>query len=174
MKQSKYLLYIALALSAASCSKTIARKEVNPNVPGSVPPQLVLGTLLTDMSGTGSQGSLGGVNSWGEVAQWDQYHCQNYDYYGNNIYSWAANSASFDPYLVMQNVRQMDQEATARGAAAVNAYEAVGRFVKAYYYYNLTSMYGDVPLDDALGGPKNITPAYTSQENVFGYVLNEL
>lgn len=174
MKQSKYIFVITIALAAASCSKTITRKEANPNVPGSVPPQLILGTLLTDMSGTGGQGSLGGVNSWGEVAQWDQYHCQNYDYYGNNIYSWAANSASFDPYLVMQNVKQMDMETVSRGVAALNPYEAVGRFVKAYYYYNLTSMYGDVPLTEALEGPENTTPAYTPQEQVFAYVLSEL
>src|SRR6202000_2056395 len=90
MQQSKYLLYIAFALTAASCSKTIERKELNPNVPASVPPQLILGTLLNDIAGNGPQGSLGGIISWSNVGDWDQYHCQNYDYYGNNIYSWAA------------------------------------------------------------------------------------
>jgi Starch-binding associating with outer membrane len=174
MNKSKYLLYLLIVLAGASCTKTIDSKEPNPNVPSSVPPQLILGTLLNDMSGNGPQGSLGGINSWGNVGDWDQYHCQNYDYYGNNIYSWAANSASFDPYLVMQNEKQMETEATTRGAAAVNPYEAVGRFVKAYYYYNLTSMYGDVPLENALEGALNTTPTYTPQEQVFAYILNEL
>jgi len=143
-------------------------------VPASVPPQLILGTVLNDMAGNGPQGSLGGILPWGNVGDWNQYHCQNYDYYGNNIYSWAAVNSSFDPYLVMQNVKQMGQEALSRGAAAVNPYEAVGRFVKAYYYYNLTSMFGDVPLNDALEGPQNTTPAYTAQEQVFAYILNQL
>jgi hypothetical protein len=174
MKQSKYLFYIAIALVAASCTKTINSKATNPNVPGSVPPQLILGTLLTDISGTGSQGSLGGVNSWDNVGDWDQYHCQNYDYYGDNIYRWTANSASFDPYLVMQNEKQMEAEAKSRGAADVNPYVAVGRFVKAYYYYNLTSLFGDVPLGDALTGPENTTPTYTPQEKVFAWILSEL
>ncbi len=160
MKQAKYFIYILIILAATSCNKTISRRENNPNVPGSVPPQLILGTLLNDMAGNGSQGSLGGINSWGSVAQWDQYHCQNYDYYGNNIYSWQSNNASFDPYLVMQNEKQMEMEAASRGAAAVNPYEAIGRFVKAYYYYNLTSLYGDVPMETALEGPKNTTPTY--------------
>ncbi|HXB34972.1 MAG TPA: SusD/RagB family nutrient-binding outer membrane lipoprotein [Puia sp.] len=174
MNKSKYLFYILIALAAASCSKTIDSKQTNPNVPSSVPPQLILGTLLNDMSGNGPQGSLGGINSWGNVGDWNQYHCQNYDYYGNNIYSWAANNASFDPYLVMQNEKQMELEATTRGTAAVNPYEAIGRFVKAYYYYNLTSLYGDVPLQGALEGALNTTPAYTPQEQVFAYILNEL
>ena len=78
-----------------------------------------------------------------------------------------------DPYLVMQNEKQMELEATT-GARSPNPYEAVGRFVKAYYYYNLTSLYGDVPLTDALQGALNTTPAYTPQEQVFVYILNEL
>ena len=69
---------------------------------------------MTDISGTGSAGDLGGINSWDNVQDWNQYHCQNYDYYGNNIYSWT--NGSFDPYLVLKNVVQMEKEATSRGA----------------------------------------------------------
>ncbi|MGZ3901840.1 MAG: SusD/RagB family nutrient-binding outer membrane lipoprotein, partial [Bacteroidia bacterium] len=137
-----------------------------------VPPDLILGTVLTDISGTGSAGRLGGINSWDNVHAWNQYHCQNYDYYGNNIYSWT--NGSFDQYLVIKNVVQMEQEATSRGASNVNPYEAVGRFIRAYYYYNSTSLFGDVPLTEALQASKNSTPAYTPQEQVFQYVLNEL
>jgi Starch-binding associating with outer membrane len=173
-RMKQYFFYILIVMAGASCTKTIDSKQTDPNVPGSVPPQLILGTLLNDISGNGSQGSLGGINSWGNVGDWDQYHCQNYDYYGNNIYSWYATDASFDPYLVMQNEKQMELEATSRGTAALNPYEAVGRFIKAYYYYNLTSMYGDVPLATALQGPENTTPTYTPQEQVFAYILSEL
>src|ERR1700685_288191 len=140
MKQLKYIFCIVLwAGIAGSCSKKIQTLQVDPNDPTSVPPNLILGTVLNDMSGTGTDGSLGGINSWGEVAQWNQYHCQNYNYYGNNIYSWT--SGSFDPYLALKNVVQMEKEVTSRGGAAVNPYEAVGRFISAYYYYNLTSMF---------------------------------
>ncbi len=164
-----------MALSAMlvlSCNKQIQEKQVNPNNPASVPPNLILGTVLTDLSGTGSQGHLGGINSWDNVQDWNQYHCQNYDYYGNNIYSWS--DGSFEPYLVLKNVVQMEKEAAARGAAVVNPLEAVGRFIRAYYFYNLTSLFGDVPLTEALQAPANSTPAYSSQKDVFKYVLNEL
>jgi hypothetical protein len=165
-------LIIAGVFLMISCNKQILEKQINPNNPTSVPPNLVLGTVLTDISGTGSAGDLGGINSWSNVQAWNQYHCQNYDYYGNNIYSWT--NGSFDPYLVLKNVVKMEQEATSRGATAVNPYEAVGRFIKAYYFYNLTSMFGDVPLTQALQAPVVSEPAYTQQEQVFEYVLNQL
>jgi len=173
MKLIKYISYLSLlAFIASSCSKKIESLQANPNNPTSVPPQLILGTVLTDISGTGSQGSLGGINSWSNVHDWNQYHCQNYNYYGNNIYSWS--NGSYDPYLVLKNVVQMNKEALSRGSAPVNPYEAVGRFIKAYYFYNLTSLFGDVPETEALDAPQNSTPTYTPQEQVFLYVLNEL
>ncbi|HEV9038477.1 MAG TPA: SusD/RagB family nutrient-binding outer membrane lipoprotein, partial [Puia sp.] len=92
--------------------------------------------------------------------------------YDNNIYTWT--NGNFDPYLVMTNVNQMQLEVTSRGGTRVNPYEAVGRFIIAYYYYNLTSLYGDVPEAQALEAPKNSNPAYTPQEQVFKYVLDQL
>ncbi len=173
MKQIKNIFLIIMgALLVVSCKKQIQEKQTDPNNPTSVPPSLILGTVLNDVAGTGNQGSLGGINSWSNVHDWNQYHCQNYNYYGNNIYSWT--NGSFDPYLVLKNVVQMENEATKRGAATVNPYEAVGKFVRAYYYYNLTSMFGDVPQADALGGAANSNPTYTPQEQVFLYVLNIL
>ena len=68
----------------------------------------------------------------------------------------------------------MENEATSRGTSALNPYEAVGRFIRAYYFYNLTSFFGDVPMSGALQGVKNSNPSYTSQEQVFLYVLNQL
>jgi hypothetical protein len=188
----KYTAYISFlflgSLLALSCTKTINSKETNPNNPTSVPPNLILGTVLTDMSGingAGTIGALGGVNSWDNVGDWNQYHCQNYNYYGNNIYSWTDASATtdnaqntsqgpFNSYLVLKNVVQMESEESSRGASKVNPYEAIGRFVRAYYYYNLTSLMGDVPQAQALESPTNSTPAYTTQEQVFAYVLSEL
>ncbi len=175
MKYLKHIItFCAGAVLMLSCKKQIEEKQVNPNDPETVPAQLILGTVLTDISGTGSAGRLGGINSWDNVHAWNQYHCQNYDYYGNNIYSWTGDNASFDPYLVMKNVDKMDSEYTSRVNEPLNPYEVIGRFVKAYYFYNLTMLFGDVPLKDALKGLNNFTPSYTDQKDVFNYVLNEL
>jgi hypothetical protein len=188
MTQKKYMAFFLSGMVLfASCSKKIATDFQNPNAPASVPAQLVLGTVLNDMSGengASSIGALGGVNSWDEVHIWNQYHCQNYDYYGNNIYSWtdastetdnAANTSEgpFNSYLVLKNVVQMEQEVVSRGGNAVNPYEAIGRFLRAYYYYNMTMLMGDVPETEALNSAV-ITPSYTPQEQVLAYALAEL
>ena len=87
MKKIKNILLVFTgALMMLSCNKQIQDKQADPNNPTTVPPSLVLGTVLFDISGSGSAGSLGNVNSWSNVHSWNQYHCQNYDYYGNNIY----------------------------------------------------------------------------------------
>src|ERR1700744_5534214 len=189
MKRIKTIfLFFAGASIILSCNKQITEKQPDPNNPASVTPQLILGTILTGMSGisgSGGTGSLGGINSWDLVHGWNQYHCQNYDYYGNNIYAWTNNSTTtdnaqytssgpFNSYLVLKNVVQMDKEGQKLDLPAANPYEAIGRFVKAYYFYNLTSLMGDVPLTDALESPTNNTPTYTPQEQVYEYVLNQL
>lgn len=172
----KYLKYIILLFLFAgifiSCDKTIKELQVNPNNATSVQPELILGTILNDMAGKGKAGALGEIDSYAVVHRWNQYHCSNFDYYGNNIYSWT--NGSFDPYLVLKNVLQMEQEAKSRGAAVVNPYEAIGRFVKAWYFYNLASLFGDVPLTEALQGLENSTPVYSSQKEVFNYALKQL
>ena len=185
MKRITYILIVVLgSMMVLSCNKTIDKLQADPNNPTSVPPSLILGTVLTDMSGTvtnasatgansGSQiGNLGGIASWDAVHRWNQYYCSNYDYYNVNTYYWQT--GPFDGYTVMKNVIQMDKEAISRGAAAVNPYEAVGRFVMAYYYYNMTSMMGDIPQIQALEGSLNPSPAYTPQKQVFQYILNTL
>lgn len=179
MKQIKYIVALfAGVVLMISCNKQITEKQTDPNRPTSVPPNLILGTLLTDISGTGSAGRLAvtgsgeGINSWDGAHRWNQYHCSNYDYYDNQIYSWT--NGSFDSYLVMKNVIQMEKETISRGVTALNPYEAIGRFIRAYYYYNLTSLFGDVPQDQALEAGTNSKPAYTPQEKVFKYVLDQL
>jgi hypothetical protein len=184
-KLKNIFLLLTGALVIVSCNKQVTADQPNPNNPTSVTPQLILGTILTSMSGlsgSGGTGSLGGIQSWDYVQQWNQYHCQNFSYSGNNIYSWVqstkkdqvANTAAgpFNSYLVLKNELQMENAINARGGSKVNPYEAIGRFVKAYYYYNMTSLMGDVPLTQALGTSQ--TPSYTPQEQVYVYVLNQL
>lgn len=191
MKRIQTIFLLLVGVSAVlSCNKQITEKQADPNNPAVVTPNLILGTALTAMSGSGPNGNSGigalsGVNSWDLVHGWNQYHCQNYDYYGDNIYAWTNNSTNtdnasntssgpFNSYLVLKNVVEMETEAAKIYPGSVNAYEAVGRFIKAYYFYNMTMLMGDIPLTDALKAPAVLKPGYTPQEQVFAYVLNQL
>lgn len=188
MKRIKDIILYTVGVGMLfSCNKQIAEKQPDPNNASTITPNLVLGTVLNMVSGAGgssSVGALGGVNSWDLAHGWNQYHCQNYDYYGTNIYTWSDNSTSidnasntsdgpFNSYLVLKNVVQMETEAN-NLYSDTNAYEAVGRFIKAYYFYNMTMLMGDVPLTQALQSPAVLKPAYDPQEKVFAYVLHQL
>ena len=72
MKQLQYILvFISAALLAISCNKQIEEKQTDPNNPTTVPSSLILGTILTDISGTGSAGRLSGTGSSEGVNSWD-------------------------------------------------------------------------------------------------------
>ena len=64
MKQLKNIFLIIIGgLLITSCNKQIEEKQADPNNPTTVPPSLILGTVLTDISGTGNAGALSATGS---------------------------------------------------------------------------------------------------------------
>ncbi|MGI8950982.1 MAG: SusD/RagB family nutrient-binding outer membrane lipoprotein [Chitinophagaceae bacterium] len=151
----------------AACNKKMEELQVNPNQPTQAPPNLVLQSVLTDLTG-----GLEGIEPWSNVARWNQYFCRNYQYYGDNQYGWQ--SGPFGGYTELKNVTKMEQEAIRAGASNVNPYEAIGKFVRAWYFYNMSSLMGDIPMTNALQGLDAKTPGYDNQKLVFQTVLNLL
>ncbi len=68
----------------------------------------------------------------------------------------------------------MDKEAERLEKSNQTGYHAIGKFLRAYYFYNLTSLMGDVPLKDALKGAELLQPRYDTQKDVFLQVLTWL
>ncbi len=170
MKNTIKLMAVAfLVLGIASCKKKYEDYSVNPNQATVVPPGLLLVKQLNDISG-----GLGGVEPWGAVARYNQFFCRNYQYYGDNTYSF--NGGPFGVYNNnLKNVDRMETEATKAGGAAVNPYSAIAKFLKAYYFYNLTSLMGDVPMSEAVKGLEgNFAPKYDDQKAVFTQVIKWL
>jgi hypothetical protein len=161
MKNLKYIIFmLALVFSANSCQK-FDELEADPNRSTTVPPSLILRGVTRDMY----------YGPWGDEAQYCQYFCVNYFYYGNNEYwSGAANLR----YTTLKNVVKMEDEAAKIGLPAVNAYSALGKFFRAYFYYDMTMRMGDLPLSQALKGSDNIAPAYDTQKDIFKQILKWL
>lgn len=44
---------------------------------------------------------------------------------------------------------------------------AVAKILKAYFYWNTTDRWGDVPFSEALQGSENFTPAYDTQQSIY-------
>ena len=56
----------------------------------------------------------------------------------------------------------------------VNAYSALGKFFRAYFFENMTRRLGDIPMTEALPGLDNLTPKYNTQKEVYVQVLKWL
>ena len=89
----------------------------------------------------------------------------------NQIYAWQR--GDFDAYDPLRDITKMIEES---GQKNLPEYTALGKFFRAYYFYNLTMTFGDIPYSDALKGEtdKNYTPKYDSQKDVFIGILKEL
>ena len=168
MKRILYFLIIAL-VGITSCNKQFDELQINPNRPTSVPSYLILSKQLNDLSG-----GLGGIEPWGAVARFNQFFCRNYQYYGDNAYGWS--SGPFNVYTAqIKNIVKMEEEAAKSGLNPVNPYSTIGKFLKAYYFYHLTSLMGDVPMTEAIKGSDGIyTPKYDDQKVIFSQVLKWL
>jgi len=60
----------------------------------------------------------------------------------------------------------MEAQATTAGGAAINPYEAMGKFFRAYFFSKMSLERGDIPMTQALKGLGNLTPAYDTQKAV--------
>lgn len=93
---------------------------------------------------------------------------------GENVYQYMKwNDASFGTYSTdLLNIMKMMQE-----AEKINNknYLAIGKFYRAFHFYNLSLKFGSIPYSEAIKGESGITqPKYDSQETVMAGVLNEL
>ncbi|MFM2440188.1 MAG: hypothetical protein RLZ16_1187 [Bacteroidota bacterium] len=162
MKKILQIITAVLVISSTvACKKSFDSLAVDPNRATSVPPNLILNSVLSNFSQGG----------FSDEMLWNQFYDCNYAYYGNQEYNWTG--YSFGNYNVMKNIVKMEEEAT-KNVAAPNAYTALGKFMKAYFLYDLTMRVGDIPVSESLKGLENVTPKYDTQKQVFQQILTYL
>src|SRR5882757_1732463 len=162
MKYLKLPVILALAgiVSATGCSKKFDQYSQNSNqpLPGKVPAGIVLKSILNDIV----------VMPGGDADKQCQNICSNYFYYGTNEY-WTG-SATLD-YNDLNNVLAMEAEAKRAAGNDNNPYHALGLFLRAYFFVDMSEKVGDLPMKDALQGIANTTPKYDTQKDVFKQAL---
>ncbi|HWB26533.1 MAG TPA: SusD/RagB family nutrient-binding outer membrane lipoprotein [Chitinophagaceae bacterium] len=147
------LLPVLAVVVMAGCKKSFDSLNQNPNKPVSVPASLLLNGILNDM-----------YDAPTDYDKMNQYFIINYDYYGNNRYDFGSGN---DYYSTLTNVVKMIGSAADAGQPEVNAYEALGKFFKAYFFTKMSLEMGDIPMSQALQGISNLKPAYDAQSDVF-------
>jgi hypothetical protein len=159
MKKLLFLL-ILIACIIPACTD-FSELEKDPNRPGEVPPQLLFTNIINGMV----------YYPWSDEHRWNQFWCSNYAYYDDQEYDWTTTSFN---YSKLNNVEQMITEAIRVGLPENNAYSALAKFFKAYFYVDMSTRLGDIPMSEAMLGLGNINPKYDSQKSVFLQALNWL
>ncbi len=173
MKNHRFLLFFLTTVFALGGCQNFEELEKDPNRPASVPASLVFNGLLNDLYAPGAQSAGSSFDNttrpWDDAHIWNQFNAVNYNYYGNNEYAWTGTTLN---YTTLKNIVKMEEEATkAFGKDEVNAYSAMGKFLRAYFFYSMSMRVGDLPLMEALKGLENTAPKYDTQKDVFKEII---
>lgn len=160
MKNSIKSLCIIGIFALTSCETSLDKINENPNDQASIDPKF----LLTYVSQNAFQ--VNGDNMYASRMMIGTD--------GENVYQYMKwNDTSFDIYSKgLLNTGKMMQE-----AEKINNknYQAIGKFYRAYYFFNLSLKLGSIPYSEAVKGESGITqPKYDSQETVMAGILTEL
>lgn len=155
------LLALIIGLTGVSCEK-LSEVNVNPNQAASTHPQAQLTKVQWDAFRTWR-----GTAPLYVIKMLVQTDGEN----SNQIYSWQR--GDFGQYNLLRNVIKMQEEAEDIEA---HSYVALAKFFRAYYFYNLTLHFGDIPYSEALKGESEsiYTPKYDAQKDIFKGILAEL
>lgn len=145
-----------------SCSKKYEEYLQNPNRPENAPPSLIFTSVANDLNMD---------KPWSLVSRWNQFDICNYNYYGDQRYDWTGATWNF---ITLNNVKRMEEEAVRIGLPEVNPYTAIAKFFKAFFYYRMSSLNGDLPLADALKSIETPSPSYNSQKQIFQQIFKWL
>lgn len=162
----QYILAGLVVLSSASCSHF---DEINSNPDAAVnatAPMLATKLILNVTDETISSQKtfmqpfmLGKTILYTEFAEPQQYN--------------DLGRTSYDVVPVLTNVEKMLKYAET--SSAKDSYTALGSFIRAWKFFNLTMRVGDIPYTNALKGESGtIAPTYDTQKQVFQGILNEL
>ncbi len=161
MKNIIYSLLLG-SLLFTSC-KDQDLMNIDPNKPTQTHPQL----LLTKVEWNAFQ-SYAGTSPLYATRMLVQSDGESEGQY----FKWGR--GDFSSYSKMRDVTKMIEEATRIND---NSYLALGKFFRAYYFYNLTLTFGDIPYTQALKGESEsgiTAPAYDTQKTVMMGILKEL
>lgn len=164
MKQT-YIIALLFSFLMGSCSDFDDEININPNLPSEASGTQLIANASLYLPGLASSPK-------GEFMA--QYLAET-QYVGASLY--PEESTSFyglyeGPLANLQAVIDSDDLSAAQGP--VQNQVAVAKILRAYFYWNITDRWGDVPYSEALKGSENFTPKYDTQESIYNDLFQEL
>jgi len=179
--KNKFLLVISILFALVACDPTdFGDVNVDPRQVKEAPTPTLLTYALQKMPyiAFNSPDRNESVLETNYLNFYAQYLSEG-PYPGGSLYS-TRNLAWSDwytgPLYNLQTIIDYNNEdnALAQGYGSKNNQLAVARILKAYFFWFLTDVYGDIPYSEALKGNEVLTPAYDSQESIYNDLFNEL
>lgn len=156
MTMKKLILFFTIATFVVSGCDLVSNE--NPNVPSQGSPTQLLSNAMLSLPGLSS--SPQGEYNAQYLSELIYIDGSLYQEGGTSFYGWYQG-----PLVNLQTAQ--DNAVTANQAA-------VAKILKAYYFWNITDRWGDVPYSEALRGTKDFTPAYDTQQNIYDSLFVEL
>mgnify|MGYP001158554560 FL=1 len=157
---------LLLALVFQSCDNFDEDININPNLPSQAS-----GTQLI----ANAELYLPGLSSSPRGEFFAQYLAET-QYVGTSLY--PQESTSFYSYYQgpLENLQTVlnNQENLSSTEGPVDNQVAVAKILRAYFYWNITDRWGDVPYKEALMGSENFTPVYDTQQSIYLDLFQEL
>jgi hypothetical protein len=163
MKKIYILALFAIVLSSCNKFDEAINKDTNRQSTAS-------GTQLI----SNAQLSLPGLSSSPQGEFMAQYLSES-QYVGASLYPDGGTSFYTlyqGPLINLQTVLESDDLSVTEGPIANQL--AVAKILKAYFFWNITDRWGDVPYTEALKGADNFTPKYDTQESIYNSLFQLL
>lgn len=161
----KIYIIVLSAFLGVSCSDFDDDINQNPNLPNQAS-----GTQLIAQA----QLSLPGLSSSPQGEFMAQYLAET-QYVGASLYPEQSTSFYGWYYGPLADLEAVLNSGELNGNdGPINNQIAVAKILKAYYFWNITDRWGDVPYSEALQGVDNFTPVYDSQESIYEDLFAEL
>lgn len=155
----KFIMMLCCSAVLMSCSDFDEEININPNIPSEAS-----GTQLI----ANAQLYLPGLSSSPQGEFLSQYLAET-QYVGVSLY--PEESTSFyrwyqGPLANLQEVLDSEEELSGAEGPVSNQI-ALAKILKAYFYWNITDRWGDVPYSEATKGADDFTPVYDTQKSIY-------
>lgn len=156
MTMKKLIIFFTFAMLTVSGCDLVSNE--NPNAPNEGSPEQLLSNAMLSLSGLSS--SPQGEYNAQYLSELIYIDGSLYQESGTSFYGWYQG-----PLINLQNAQDI--------AITANQ-KAVARILKAYYFWNITDRWGDIPYSEALQGTDDFTPAYDTQKAIYDSLFVEL
>lgn len=161
----RFSLLLIAALLFGSCNKFDDDINRNPNQPSEASGTQLIANAELWLPDLGSS-PLGEFLS--QYLSETQYPGASlYPEGGISFYSWYQG-----PLMNLETVLTSNDLKSSEGPVANQI--AVAKILKAYFFWNITDRWGDVPYTQALKGAANFTPTYDKQEDIYNNLFQLL